>query len=254
MVRLAIGRSALYNYPMADDELQDNAVQVNFGKAMPLFPLDSVTLLPQQVLPLHIFEPRYREMAARALDGAGQIAMAVFEGDRWKQEYHGRPPVRPAVCVGHICHHETTEDGRYNLWLQGVCRARIIRELPPADDRLYREALLAPVGVEDIEPAQLEDIRAFLDRALSNGPLTHMKAAAPILEYIHQDEVPTSALLELVSFTMLSDQKLRYRLLAEGDVQVRARLIEGELDRLGDLIRRASAQRPEDWPKGCSWN
>lgn len=239
---------------MADDEIQDTAVQVNFGKPMPLFPLDSVTLLPQQVLPLHIFEPRYREMVARALDGAGQIAMAIFEGDRWKQEYHGRPPVRPAVCVGHICHHEALEDGRYNLWLQGVCRARIVREMPPSDDRLYREAMLAPVGLDEIAADELQEVREHLDRALSDGPLAKMKASAPILEYIHKEEVPTTALLELVSFTMLSDQQLRYRLLAEGDVHIRARLIESELDRLEDLIRRAAAQRPEDWPKGCSWN
>lgn len=239
---------------MSEDEIQDNAVHVNFGKPMPLFPLDSVTLLPQQVLPLHIFEPRYREMVARALDGPGQIAMAIFQGDRWKQEYHGRPPIRPAVCVGHICHHESLEDGRFNLWLQGVCRARVVREMPPADDRLFREAILAPVGVDDIEPAELQTVRDFLDRALSTGPLTRMKASGPILEYIQKDEVPTTALLELVSFTMLSDQQLRYRLLAEGDVHIRARLIESELDRLGELIRRAAAQRPEEWPKGCSWN
>lgn len=239
---------------MSEEEVQDNAVHVNFGKPMPLFPLDSVTLLPQQVLPLHIFEPRYKEMVARALDGSGQIAMAVFRGSRWKQEYHGRPPIRPAVCVGHIVHHEPLIDGRYNLWLQGVCRARVVREIPPSDTRLYREAELAPVGVDDIDQTELQEVRDFLDHALSEGPLTKMVAAAPILEYIRKEDVPTTALLELVSFTMLSDQRLRYKLLAEGDVHIRAALIETELDELTNLLRKADAQKPQDWPKGCSWN
>ena len=49
----------------------ETAIQVNFGRPMPVFPLDQVTLLPQQVLPLHIFEPRYRQMVTDALDGSG---------------------------------------------------------------------------------------------------------------------------------------------------------------------------------------
>ena len=115
---------------------EDNTVQVNFGKPIPLFPLDSAVLLPQQVLPLHIFEPRYRQMVERALDGAGQIAMAVFEGESWKQQYHGRPALRPAVCIGQIVQHERLPDGRYNIILQGVCRARISKESARDGERL----------------------------------------------------------------------------------------------------------------------
>ena len=57
-------------------------------------------LLPQQVIPLRIFEPRYKQMVEDVLDGTGQFAIAVFSGRRWKQEYHGKPPIRPAVCIG----------------------------------------------------------------------------------------------------------------------------------------------------------
>ena len=55
------------------------SIRVNFNKPIPLFPLDSVVLLPQQVMPLHIFEPRYRQMVDEALDSVGQIAMAVID-------------------------------------------------------------------------------------------------------------------------------------------------------------------------------
>src|SRR5580765_1551354 len=112
---------------------EETTISVNFGKPMPIFPLNSVVLLPHGVLPLHVFEDRYRQMVGDALDGSGQIAMAVFEGADWKQEYHCRPPVRPAVCVGQIIQHHKLPDGRYNIALQGICRARILQELP-ADD------------------------------------------------------------------------------------------------------------------------
>ena len=77
-------------------------ISVNFGRPVPVFPLDGVVLLPQQVLPLHIFEERYVQMVSRVLDGSGQIALAVFEGDDWKKDYDGVPPIRPYVCLGQI--------------------------------------------------------------------------------------------------------------------------------------------------------
>lgn len=233
---------------------EEVSIQVNFSRPMPLFPLDTATLLPQQVLPLHIFEDRYLQMVNDALDGAGQIAMAVFRGSRWKQEYHGRPPVRPAVCIGQIAQHEQLPDGRYNIILQGICRARIIEELPAEDGLLFRRAMLQPVGVGEIDEGELEDLRDWLGEVLSDSPLTQMTAAETILQYVRNTEIPTSALLELVSFTMTAAGELRYRLLAEGDATQRARLVRDELEHIQTIIRRAQAQHPEEWPKGCSWN
>lgn len=228
-------------------------IQVNFAKPIPLFPLDTVALMPQQIQPLHIFEPRFAQMVSRALDGAGQIAMAVFEGDRWRLEYHGNPPLRRAVCVGQIIQHEQLSGDRYNIVLQGVCRARIMEEHMPDMDRQYREAILRPVGIAD-DQHELGDVRRRLGQLLGEGPLTQLAAAGWIVERVRNTEIPTSALLELVSFTVLSDKELRYRLLDEGDPEARASLIEGELEQLQLLIRRAAAQHPEDWPKGVSWN
>lgn len=229
------------------------SIQVNFGRPMPLLPLDTVALLPQQILPLHVFEPRYRQLVEDVLDGAGQLAMAVFEGTRWKQEYHGRPPIRPAVCVGQIMQHERLDDGRYNLLVQGVCRARIACELPPSEGRLYRVAMLEPVGLGESE-AELEPVRQRLDALLSEGPLTQLRVAKLLLERVRNEQIPPAALLELVGFTVLTDPEVRYRLLEDGDPQHRAEIVERELMELRELIRRAGSQRPQDWPKGCSWN
>lgn len=232
----------------------ESSIQVNFGRPMPLFPLHTVTLLPQQIAPFHIFEPRYRQMIGSALDSSGQIAMAVFAGREWKEQYHGRPPLKPAVCLGQIVEHEKLDDGRYNILLQGVCRARIVKELPPADDRLYRMAMLEPFGLETQETEDLANMRRRLSESLAEGPLAQMRIAKPMLDFLRNSEIPTSALLEVISFTFLTDHNLRYKLLSEESLQRRADLIEQELHGLEDLIRRAAKQRPQDWPKGCSWN
>ena len=240
---------------------EDSSIAVNFGKPIPLFPLDHVTLLPQQLLPLHIFEPRYVQMTERALDSAGLIAMAVFEGPDWKQQYHGRPRVKRAVCVGHILRHSKPADNRFNILLQGVCRARIVEELPPAEDRLYRAATLEPVGVSplgdgesDLLDAELKDLRSRLRDLFGEGDLSRLTDAQQLLHFIANDDIPTHAVLEIVSFTLVQCPRLRYSLLAEGSLSRRAELLFSELDHLGSLLRRARSQHPELWPKGLSWN
>ena len=232
----------------------DTSVRVNFAKPIPLFLLDRVHLLPQQIVPLHIFEPRYRQMVTHSLDGAGQIAMAMFDGREWKQEYQGRPDLRDAVCVGQIGQHERMADGRYNIILQGICRARIIEESPGSSERLYREAFLEPIGFDETDAKELTLIRTRLSSSLSTTPLAKLSVAKPILDCARDTQIPTTALLELLGFTVINDNELRYKLLAEGDALVRAEMIFGELTQLSRLIKQADKQRPQDWPKGCSWN
>src|SRR5260221_6462218 len=90
--------------------------------AVPLFPLPNVVLLPRAVLPLHIFEERYKQMTADVLRGHRQIAMALLNRG-WEKDYYGRPAIEPVVCVGTILSHERLPDGRYNFLLQGHTRA-----------------------------------------------------------------------------------------------------------------------------------
>lgn len=230
------------------------SIRVNFGRPMPVFPLSGVALLPQQVVPLHIFEPRYRQMVSRALDASGQIAIASFRGDEWSQNYHGRPPLRPAVCVGQIEQHERLADGRYNLLLQGVCRARIVQEEPPDQERLFREAMLEPVGVDQIDPPDLEELRAWVRWQLEDGPLAGLSRADDVLEFVQNDDVPTGALMEIVAFSLVADDEIRYRLLQEGNPASRGEILRDALDELTRLIRLAGEQASDDWPRGMSWN
>jgi len=97
-------------------------------------------------------------------------------------------------------------------------------------------------------------MRRWLEDALAEGPLAGMAAAEPVLALVRDEDIPTSAVIELVGFTLTSDSAFKYRLLSEGNAAKRAEMLRVELEALGVLIERAGRQRPEDWPKGCSWN
>lgn len=232
-------------------------IRVNFGRPMPVFPLHVAVLMPHGIAPLEIFEPRYRQMISDALDGAGLIAMAVFDGDRWKQEYEGRPPIRPAVCIGHIAEHFKYPDGRYAIVLQGVCRGRIIQELPAREDKLYREAMIEPVGVDEHDETSLEAYRDRLSSSLDSEPLSDLKIARDAVKHLRNPAIPTSAVIEFLGANLpdsSTDTESRYRWLAAGDVEERAEIVSRRLNGLQTLLKRAAPQRRVETPKGCNWN
>src|SRR5262245_32721223 len=87
-----------------------------FTGAAPVFPLPDVVLFPHVALPLHIFEPRYRQMVSDALEEERYIAMALLKPG-WETDYEGRPPIHEMVCLGRITAEERLPGGKYNIVL-----------------------------------------------------------------------------------------------------------------------------------------
>ena len=243
-------------------------IALDFNKPIALFPLPGVVLLPHAVQALHIFEDRYRQMIEHALASiednnllsADAIALASFVSAPRKSKSTSQAksgaelPLLPAVCVGKIVQHQRLSDGRHNLLLQGVCRARIRTMREPDDERLYRMALLEPLERVSEPPPMLPGVRSAI-RSMLRGPrLGRLAAASAVLEWIARKDVPTHALLELIGFTLIADEATRYRLLAEADATARAQLIRKELSHLDALVRKADEQAWKKWPKGMSWN
>src|SRR2546426_7141181 len=99
--------------------------------ALPIFPLPGAVLLPHALVPLHIFEPRYRKMTQDCDAGLRVLALANIADDRAAAE---RPPrVLPAIGIGVLTRVDRLPDGRFNIVLRGVQRAVIERELPTAE-------------------------------------------------------------------------------------------------------------------------
>jgi Lon protease-like protein len=120
--------------------------------ALPIFPLPDIVLFPGALLPLHVFEPRYRAMTADILAGARVLAIARLVPG-FENDYYGRPPVYATVGVGELVSHQTLHDGRSNILLRGVARGSIQSELAP--DRPYRQVRAKLLPDRDAEREEL---------------------------------------------------------------------------------------------------
>jgi Lon protease-like protein len=110
---------------------------------IPVFPLTGSLLLPGNLLPLNIFETRYRNLVADALEGEQLIGMVQPlhpRQDNWVPQVEDPDPDNPEIyrigCLGRIEECEPQDDGRYLIVLRGVSRFRIREEL--ARPRGYR--------------------------------------------------------------------------------------------------------------------
>jgi Lon protease-like protein len=118
--------------------------QIPLPEILPVFPLTGVLLLPGTVLPLHIFEQRYRNMVEDALSGDrvfGMVQPVVPRQDNWPLPGAEKesPDIYKIGCAGHIDEWEKFSDGRFFIHLKGVNRFRFERELPI--NRGYRRVL-----------------------------------------------------------------------------------------------------------------
>ncbi len=106
---------------------------------VPVFPLTNVVLLPEQRLPLHIFEPRYRAMVRDALQGSAHLVVANVDPD----PHHDPPRFARVATVGRIVAHQRLPDGRFNILVEGVARVAL-DEVPATTP--YRRARATLLG------------------------------------------------------------------------------------------------------------
>jgi Lon protease-like protein len=114
------------------------------ASSLPLFPLPTAVLFPNVFLPLHIFETRYRQMVADALNGDRMIGMVLLKPG-FEPEYEGQPPVYDVGCSGLITHVERLPDGRFNIVLRGLEKFRLLAEDPPMGPGSYRRGMVTPL-------------------------------------------------------------------------------------------------------------
>jgi hypothetical protein len=172
---------------------------------IPIFPLADVVLFPSVFLPLHIFEPRYREMLAEALSGDRIIGMVLLKGGR--DDIEEPPPVYPIGCAGLISHAETMEDGRSNIVLRGIQRFRVVEE---DAGRPFRRAHIEPLPepVSDASRAEVRQARSRLEALLAGrleaaggeamvpGDIADEDLVNTLAQYLDFDPVEKQALLE----------------------------------------------------------
>ncbi len=206
---------------MADSPHQSDRTLV------PLFPLPSCVLFPGVVIPLHVFEPRYRLMVD-GLVTEGQdkryLALALLKQDYEELYDTKRAPIHQVVCIGRLIDFEKLDDGRYNLMLMGCARAKIEME---NHRRPYRRARLAPVKMRDDLENQgstevIDIVRALIDD-LDNGSSTARKVFDEMLD--GGADLPT--VVDLLTYHLMpaEDSGLKYRVLEEPALSIRTQIL-----------------------------
>jgi Lon protease-like protein len=200
---------------------------VDFSGTVRLFPLPNLVLYPCVVQPLHVFEPRYRQLLADALAGDRLMALALLKSG-WEEGYHERPPIHPVVCIGRIFQEQRLSDGRYNLLLHGVARARVVVELPPTKPyRIARVEVLADAAVSS-SPVE-KALREELGRRMS-GWLATQSVAEAQMEKLLNSGLPLGTLCDVFAFALPIDLELKQQLLGELDAERRTRRLLAQLE------------------------
>lgn len=234
------------------DELDDQI----WEQALPVFPLPNCVLLPGGLLPLHIFEPRYRRMMLDLLNhepSDRHLAMALLRPG-YEPLYHtNQAAIHPTVCVGSVLQHEPLEDGRFNLILLGRTRAQIRLEDATGP---YRRAVLASVEPGRLpEPDEADQSRYDLRRVL--GEATELGIAdSHAVEQVFAGRGSIEALVDTIAFYFIAPDAypVKQQILETTDVRERIRIV---LHRLEEVVTRARTEaRPAEhlWPPPVSDN
>lgn len=204
-----------------------------------IFPLPQVTLFPGQVLPLHVFEPRYREMVRAALAGRRVLAMARLKPG-FESDYEGRPPVFDVCGVGVIESCSERADGRFDLTLRGVARIRIAHELPPA--RAFRQVQAALLEDQVPAPALVAAWQAKL-AALWGRLAPHLPEPARDLRALTRGADDAAAYSDRLAAALVAEPEASQELLEETDPAERLRLLTARVQELVDALPPGSIAR-----------
>lgn len=194
---------------------------------IPIFPLPDVVLFPHTLLPLHIFEPRYRQMVRECLAGDRRIAMALLRPG-WENDYYGRPPIYPIAGAGEIIQHEELPDGRFNILLRGTMRIGITAELPA--DKPYRVARARPLPdrYPDADPKALADrierLKVFYLRIVSEV----QKGQGEIAKIFSGVKDP-GIIVDRIAGAAIADAEARQQVLEAIEVSTRLEIVQEHL-------------------------
>jgi uncharacterized protein len=167
-----------------------------------IFPLPGAILFPGMQLPLHIFEPRYRDMIGDSLARDRMIGMVQPKGQG------GNPPLFEVGCLGRIGDVEAMEDGRYNVILEGLQRFTILKELEVTttfrqveaelweEDEAADALSIAERASLEIESRRFADVQGYAVDWAAVGQLDDYSLVNAIAQIAPFDYAAKQALLE----------------------------------------------------------
>jgi Lon protease-like protein len=196
---------------------------------LPLFPLPNLVFFPKTRLPLHVFEPRYRQMIADALDGSKRVGIVLLRPG-WEADYFGTPAIYECGTVGSIEQAVPLQDGRYNIIVHGDVRFRVLDEVTTG---LYRTARVVARPETEGDAGGAYAQRTWLaDLARQYIKYLPDQSAVPEIETVGLDAL-TNALIMSLNLDVAEKQML----LEIDDLIGRAEKIGSELQSRIETLR-----------------
>jgi ATP-dependent Lon protease, bacterial type len=194
-------------------------IEIFLPEEVAVMTLPGVAFFPQALLPLHIFEPRYRRMLRDILDSHRIFAVAGLDASRKAQSFE--PPYRVAT-VGVVRACQEREDGTSNLLLQGLARVEVSEILSEEPYRRIRiRALPSAPGASEEENARLRD---RLSRLLGTRLRLGGEGPSELTKFLRSIDDPET-FVDLATFNLCSDARLKQRILETLDIRQRIELL-----------------------------
>jgi len=179
-----------------------------------VFPLPNVFLFPGCVMPLLIFEPRYRQMIEDLLDRAGRLVMGTLRDVDGNSS--GNPPILDIGGLGEIGRHERLTNGRFLIWMFGLSRVR-----------LHEVESAQPYRLVEIE--QFEDVEPSPERGVNLRSDVHAALLARSPDFLNlPDGMPLSHMVDLLAQRLQPPGSLMAESFSEADVARRAEITLAE--------------------------
>ncbi len=188
--------------------------------------LSNTVFFPHVMLPLYIFEPRYRQMLEDVLSGDRLFVVAREDVVRGQSTGEFEPPY-PVASVGVVRASHREDDGTSHLILQGLARVRFVRIAREQPYRIGEFEPLSSIGAND---DALVDMRSELASAVRMRRQLSRDEASEVYDFLNDLEDPETY-LDLVSFTLCEDNDMKQQLLETLDTRRR-------FNRLLDYLRR----------------
>jgi Lon protease-like protein len=196
-----------------------------FGGMVRLFPLPNLVLFPHVIQPLHVFEPRYRQLMEDALHSDRLMAIALLRPG-WEDEYQKRPPIHPVVCIGRIFKEERLGDGRFNLLLQGMCRARVLEEIKTG--KPYRTARVDVLPEVPAAGKRETELRQLLGEQMGQWFAAH-SVALDQMNKLLESNLSSGSLCDIFTFALPLEPEVKQTLLEEAHVEQRVLRLVAQL-------------------------
>ncbi|HZT10853.1 MAG TPA: LON peptidase substrate-binding domain-containing protein [Actinomycetota bacterium] len=212
---------------------------MSLERLVPVFPLPDVVFFPRTVLPLHVFESRYRAMVKDALAADRTFAVALLQPG-WEKDYQRSPAFHPVATLGRMEDVETTQDGRFLLRLVGVSRirlGRVARETP------YRVCRADEIPEHPLDAADPKLRRAKLDLLASQVCLARELAGTTHTGLILDETVSFEAAVNGACTILPVETAVRQALLEIDDLLERHRRAAKILDEILQRVLRLKSMR-----------